>query len=249
MKNSILLSAAAAALIAVSGCSARDGLAPVEQMSYAPNDPAYVHYVNAFTGTDTHHFKTGDRSFVMRGTPPLTGVIEPWYDWNDMGNVSHAAVPFDDCGKCALAMGAEAEIMTRNLAGHAVRLELCYDVPKAKEPVCFAGEPLKLSQDLKEWKKISVTVPFETFRKLGYTEARIRLAVDRGSQPEGWERTGKAGFEGVVWADNFRFIQAEQGGTGEYNVRLSGALWPDDYDGWDTWDDAKKNQLNGSWKR
>ena len=249
MKNSIMLSAALVAGIALGGCSARDNFAPVDHMSYAPNDAKYVRYVTGFTGTDTHKFKTGDRSFVMRGTPPLLGVIEPWYDWNDMGSVSHSAVAFDDCGKCTLAMGAEAMIATQNLAGHSVRLEICYEVPGATEPACFAGEPLKLNEDAKDWKKLSVTAPFDKFRKIGYKTARIRLAVDRGSQPEQWERTGKTGFEGVIWADDFHFIQADQTGTDNYNVKLSGALWPDDYEGWNQWDDTETRKLNESWNR
>jgi len=227
--------------------SRRDYPMPVEQMSYAPSDPNYVRYVNERTGTDTHHFKTGDRSFVMRGTPPLSGVIEPWYDWNDMGNVTEKAVSFNDCGKCNLAMGAETEITTQNLKGHTVSLELCYY--KGKEaPMCFKGDTVTLERDIKEWKKLSVTVPFEKFRTIAYNHARLRLSVDRGPQPETHERVGKAGFEGVIWADNFRFLLAEQNGTDSYNVKLSGALWPDDYSGWETGMGKPVEPLQ-AWKR
>ena len=215
--------------------SHRDYPLPVEQMSYAPNDPQYVRYVNGFTGTDTHTFKTGDRSFVMRGTPPLSGIIEPWYDWNDMGNVGSAAVSFNDCGKCNLAMGAEAEIKTENLSGHTVSLEICYyKTKKIENPTCFKGDTLVLGSDVKDWKKMSVTVPFEKFRTIAYKNARMRLSVDDGHQNPHMHVTGKAGYEGVIWADSFRFQLAEQNGTDAYNVKLSGALWPDDYNGWDT---------------
>lgn len=214
--------------------SRRDYPMPVEHMSYAPNDPHYVRYVNTRTGTDTHHFKSGERSFVMRGTPPLSGVIEPWYDWNDIGNVGSKAVSFNDCGKCNLAMGAEMEITTQNLQGHTVTLELCYYTKGKELPQCFKGDTVPLQQDIKEWKKLSVSVPFEQFRTIAYNNARMRLSVDRGPQPEGHERFGKAGFEGVIWADNFRYLLAEQNGTDSYNVKLSGALWPDDYSGWET---------------
>ncbi len=214
--------------------SRRDMPLPVEQTSYAPANPQYVGYVNDFTGTDTHTFKSGDRSFVLRGTPPLQGDIEPWYDWNDMGNVTSKAVSFNDCGKCNRAMGAETEIMTRNLKGHTVSLEICYFKGKKETPTCFKGDSLPLMADVKEWKKLSVTVPFDKFRTVAYNIARLRIAVDRGNENIRNERVGKAGFEGVIWADNFRFLLAEQNGTEAYNVKLSGALWPDDYAGWDT---------------
>ena len=249
MKNSFLLSAALLVAVTVTGCNVkmRDSFAPSEQMSYAPNDPGYTKYVNDFTGTDTHVFKTGDRSFTMRGTPPLKGVIEPWYNWNDISNVGSHAVSFNDCGKCNLAMGAEADVMTRNLRGHTVTLSLCYyDVPGKKEPVCYAGDTAKLGEDIKDWKKMSVSVPFDQFRTIAYKQARIHLDVDRGNEPPRNEKFGKAGFEGTIWADNFRFMLAEQNGSEKYNVKLSGALWPDDYNGWQ--DDGKPRDPLQGWK-
>lgn len=227
--------------------SRHDYPTPVEQMSYAPNDPAYVGYVNEFKGTDTHTFKTGDRSFVMRGTPPLQGVIDPWYDWNDMSIVHSKAVSFDDCGKCALAMGAETVIKTRNLKGHSVGLEICYYQAKDDaKPQCFKGDTLPLSEDVKDWKKLSVTVPFEAFRKLSYKIARLRLSVDGGQDPYHGDRIGRGGFEGVLWADDFHFTLAESDGAGSYKTRLSGALWPDDYSGWDTGWGRKAEPLQSS---
>lgn len=213
----------------------RDYPVPVQQMSYAPNDPAFVGYVGTRVGTDTHTFKTGDRSFVMRGTPPLKGVIDPWYDWNDMSEVHSKAVSFNDCGKCSLAMGAEAEIKTRNLKNHTVSLEICYyNSKKDHAPQCFRGDTLPLKEDVHEWKKLSVQVPFEKFRTIPIKNARIRLLVDDGTDNSARERVGKAGQEGVIWADNFRFMLAQQDGTSNYNVKLSGALWEDDYSGWET---------------
>ncbi|HYD19440.1 MAG TPA: hypothetical protein VEF76_13275 [Patescibacteria group bacterium] len=235
MKKTFVLSCALLAVLAAAGCNMRmrDSFAPAEQMSYAPSDDGYVGYVNDFTGTDTHHFKTGDRSFVMRGTPPLSGVVEPWYNWNDISNVGSKAVSFNDCGKCNLAMGAEAEVMTRNLRGHTVTMSLCYyGVPGKTAPLCFAGDTAKLGEDIKDWKKMSVSVPFEQFRGIPYRHARIHFDIDRGNEPGRNEKIGKAGFEGVLWADDFRFTLAERAGTGAYNVKRSGALWPDDYKGW-----------------
>lgn len=215
--------------------SRRDYPMPVEQTSYSPNDPNYVRYVNERMGTDTHTYKTGDRSYVMRGTPPLKGDIEPWYDWNDMGNVTTKPVSFNDCGKCDLAMGAEAVVKTQNLKWHTLSLEICYfKNKKDPAPQCFRGDTLPLKEDIKDWKKMSVTVPFEKFRTIAYRNARLRLLVDDGNIGERNKKFGKAGFEGVVWADEFRFLLAEQKGGDTYNVKLSGALWPDDYSGWET---------------
>lgn len=202
--------------------------APSPNETYAPHSEGYVNYVNNFTGTDTHVFEKGDRSFVLRGTPPFAAMITPWYDWRDISAEANKTTAIGDCGSCGLPAGAEADVRSRNLAGYKVHLELCY-MNDAKAPVCFKGDPMAIeSNNAEAWKKLTVNVPLEDFKAQHFTRANMRLAV------EGRPAVDNNTFsEGVIWADDFHYQVAEADRkTGEITMKRSGALWPDDYSGW-----------------
>ena len=224
-KNKLLLSLSAAALLGLSACHGE--FAPSENESYAPHSESYVRYVNNFTGTDTHVFEKGDRSFVLRGTPPFAAYISPWYDWRDVSAEANKTTSVGDCGSCGLPAGAEADVLTRNLAGYKAHLELCY-VTDAQNPACFKGDQISIDkQNPKDWQKLTVTVPMEDFRQQHFTKANMRIVV------EGKPAINNNTFsEGVIWADDFHYQIAEAGKDGAITTKRSGALWLDDYSGW-----------------
>ncbi len=232
MKKALLPAFALMALFATAGCHRGEmdnmlaDFSPATGTTYAPHNEGYTPYVNGFTGTDTHVFKVGDRSFTMRGTPPFAGNVEPWFDWNETSGNKGAMLSLASCGdKCQMAVGAQAFIKTRSLKGYSARLEICYDTAK-KDPVCYKG-PAVAATDGSEWLPISVTTPMEDFKALSFRKAHIRLAVE--GEPAGYQKTNS---EGVIWGDDFHFQLASMDKTGMVTTKLSGAFWPDDYTGW-----------------